>query len=83
LSLPEVPHVYEILVGGTVPDEMLATFPGIEPEKRPDGTALRAVLPSRAALQSLLAVIDLFELDILRVRRVPPDNPSEEVEGAE
>jgi hypothetical protein len=75
LSTPEVPRIYEITVIGDVPDEMLATFPGVEARRDHDETTFRAMLPSRAALQSMLALIDLFELGLLRIRRVPFEPP--------
>ena len=64
------PITYEITVAGEVPEEMLATFPGIDPQRSGTETVLRASLANRAALHSLLAVIDLFELDLIEVRRV-------------
>jgi hypothetical protein len=74
LDRPELPHItYDITVAGRVPEEMLKTFPGVVADRQRDVTVLRAVLPSREALQSMLAVIDLFELDVIEVKRNPPD----------
>lgn len=78
--IPNPPYnIYEITVIGDVPKEMLETFPGLEPEPREGGTVLRVAVPSRAALQSMLVVIDLFELNLVGVRRLTPrpDAPSE------
>ena len=77
MSESEVPYTtYEFTVTGDVPDRMLATFPGMQPQRRGTETVLRIGLADRPALMSVLAVIDLFGLSLVNLRRIPPDEAS-------
>ena len=79
MSGPDVPYVtYEFTVIGAVPERMLATFPGMKPERRGRETVLRVGVADRPALMSVLAVIDLFGLSLISLRRLPDaESPAE------
>ena len=60
---------YEIRVAGPVPPEALADYQDISSTEAPVETVLRGRLADQAALQGLLARLDLFGVEVIEVRR--------------
>jgi len=60
---------YEIRVAGTVPPEALADYEDINFTEAPVETVLSGPLADQAALQGLLARLDLFGVEVIEVRR--------------
>ncbi len=69
---------YEIRVAGTLPPEALADFDRMTADVEPVETVLHGPLADQAALQGLLARLELFGAQVIEVRRlkaraVPPE----------
>jgi len=60
---------YEIRVAGSVPPEALADYQDISSAEAPVETVLSGTLADQAALQGLLARLDLFGVEVIEVRR--------------
>ena len=60
---------YEIRVAGTVPPEALADYQDISSAEASVETVLSGPLADQAALQGLLARLDLFGVEVIEVRR--------------
>jgi len=60
---------YEIRVAGTLPPEVLADYEDISSDAAPAETVLCGPLRDQAALQGLLARLDLFGVEVIEVRR--------------
>ena len=60
---------YEIRVAGAVPPEALADYQDISSTEAPVETVLCGTLADQAALQGLLARLDLFGVEVIEVRR--------------
>jgi hypothetical protein len=68
---------YEIRVEGILPPEALLDFERLDATVQPVGTLLHGPLQDQAALQGLLARLELLGVQVLEVRRVPHrDDPA-------
>jgi hypothetical protein len=65
---------YEIRIAGTLPPEALIDFERLTATVEPVATVLHGSLPDQAALNGLLARLEVFGAQILEIRR-PPDPP--------
>jgi hypothetical protein len=52
---------------------MWGAFPALQAETSGEDTLLRGALPDQAALHGVLAEIEALGLELLEVRRLPPD----------
>jgi hypothetical protein len=70
---------YEIRVVGVLPPEALLDFEKLDATVEPVGTLVHGKLQDQAALQGLLARLELLGVQVLEVRRVQQqDSPSSE-----
>lgn len=67
------PQRYQISVRGRLGEMMRAAFPALQARKRGDHTVLTGPLADQAALYGVLAEIEALGLELLEVRRLPPD----------
>ncbi|MBO0771564.1 MAG: hypothetical protein J2P35_08905 [Actinobacteria bacterium] len=61
---------YEIRVAGVLPPEILLDFERLSASVEPVETVLHGQLPDQAALQGLLARLELFGVQLVEVRRL-------------
>jgi len=61
---------YEIRVVGILPPEALLDYEKLDATVQPVGTVVHGRLPDQAALQGLLARLELLGVQVLEVRRV-------------
>jgi hypothetical protein len=66
---------YEIRVAGILPPEILLDFERLSASVEPVETVLHGRLPDQAALQGLLARLELFGVQLVEVRRLRADTP--------
>jgi hypothetical protein len=66
---------YEIRVAGILPPEALLDFERLTADQ-PVETVLQGPLPDQAALQGLLARLEVFGVQVLEVRRRRDDDPA-------
>jgi hypothetical protein len=52
---------------------MWGAFPALQAETSGEDTLLRGALPDQVALHGVLAEIEALGLELLEVRRLPPD----------
>jgi hypothetical protein len=52
---------------------MRSAFPALRAQPRGEGTVLTGALPDQAALYGVLAEIEALGLELLEVRRLPPN----------
>lgn len=73
------PSYYEIRVVGILPPEALLDFEKLDATVEPVGTLVHGRLQDQAALQGLLARLELLGVQVLEVRRVQQQDstPSE------
>ena len=71
------PCPYVIRINGHLGATMLSAFPALAPRHHGAHTVLTGVL-DRSALYGVLAVIEALGLDLLEIRRLPPDRASPE-----
>jgi hypothetical protein len=64
---------YEIRIAGTLPPEALLDFERLT-AAQPVETVLQGPLPDQAALQGLLARLEMFGVQVLEVRRRRDDD---------
>lgn len=64
---------YEIRVRGHLGATLRAAFPALRARTDGADTVLSGVVPDQAALYGVLAEIEALGLELLEVRRVPPD----------
>jgi hypothetical protein len=67
------PQQYEISVRGRLGEVTLSAFPALRAQHSGKTTVLTGVLPDQAALYGVLAEIEALGLELLEVRRLPPD----------
>jgi hypothetical protein len=70
---PQPSPRYEIRVRSHLGETMLGAFPGLQAETNGKDTLLRGALPDQAALHGVLAQIEALGLELLEVRRLPPE----------
>jgi hypothetical protein len=66
---------YEIRVGGTLPPDALLDFERLMVSVEPVKTVLHGPIPDQAALNGLLARLELFGAEVVEVRRLQ-DGPA-------
>jgi len=66
------PTGYQILVRGHLGATTLRAFPGLRAETQDRDTLLRGPVADQAALHGVLAQIEALGLELLEVRRLPP-----------
>jgi hypothetical protein len=66
-------HRYRIRVRGRLGETMRSAFPDLQAQARGGDTVLTGLLPDRAALYGTLAQIEALGLELLELRRLPPD----------
>lgn len=69
------PFYYEIRIAGAVPPEVLLDFERLTASVEPVETILHGPLHDQAALQGLLARLEIFGLNVLEVRRIREQDP--------
>jgi hypothetical protein len=71
---------YEIRVGGTLPPDALLDFERLMVSVEPVKTVLHGPIPDQAALNGLLARLEMFGAEVVEVRRLhggPASGPAE------
>ena len=63
---------YQIRVRGHLGATMLRAFPDLRAETQGQDTLLRGAVTDQAALHGVLAQIEALGLELLEVRRIPP-----------
>jgi hypothetical protein len=71
------PHYYEIRVAGTLPPEALLDFEQLSASVEPVGTMVHGVLPDQSALYGFLTRLETLGAQVLEVRRLHEEQPSE------
>jgi len=71
-----VPRYYEIRVAGILPPEALVDFEKLTATVEPVATVVHGPLPDQAALNGLLARLELLGVQVQEIRRLR-DCPSE------
>jgi hypothetical protein len=69
------PQRYEIRVRGRLGQTILSAFPGLLATAEAGNTVLTGVLADQAALYGVLAEAEALGLELIGVRRLPPDEP--------
>jgi hypothetical protein len=64
---------YVISVAGRVPDDFQRAFPGLRRRQVPRHTMLSGELPDQCALQGVIAQLENSGVEIIEVRRLPPN----------
>jgi hypothetical protein len=67
------PASYEIRVRGHLGAAMRRAFPDLRAETRGGDTLLRSAVADQAALHGVLTQVEALGLELLEVRRLPPD----------
>ena len=73
---------YEIRIVGTVPPDALLDFEQLTASLEPVETVLQGPLPDQAALQGLLARLELFGARVVGIRVVPRRGPAASEDSA-
>ena len=73
---------YEIRIVGTVPPDALLDFEQLTASLEPVETVVQGPLPDQAALQGLLARLELFGARLVGIRVVPRRGPLASEGGA-
>jgi len=71
------PTSYEFLVRGHLGLTVLRAFPALRAETRGPDTVLRGAVPDQAALHGVLAQVEALGLELLELRRLPPEQPGQ------
>ena len=66
------PQRYEIWVRGHLGETIRSAFPALRAHVRGEDTVLTGALPDQAALFGVLAEMEALGLELLEVRRLPP-----------
>lgn len=69
------PQRYEIRVSGQLGETIRSAFPALRARADGGDTVLTGVLADRAALFGVLAEVEALGLELIEVRRLPPDEP--------
>jgi hypothetical protein len=67
------PQRYEIRIRGHLGATMRRAFPALQTEIQDRDTLLRGALPDQSALHGVLSQIEALGLELLELRRLPPD----------
>jgi hypothetical protein len=68
-------HRYEIRVSGRLGETILSAFPDLRAEPKCGQTVLIGSLPDRSALYGVVARLESLGLDLVDIRRLPPEPP--------
>jgi hypothetical protein len=71
------PMAYQIRVRGQLGETMRSAFPALRARADEGDTVLTGVLADQAALYGVLAEAEGLGLELVEVRRLEPDEPSE------
>ena len=71
------PQRYQIRVRGRLGQTIRSAFPAFQAKAEGGETVLTGVLADRAALYGVLAEAEALGLELIEVRRAPPDEPRE------
>lgn len=71
------PQRYQIRVRGRLGQTICSAFPALQAQADDGETVLTGVLADQAALYGVLAEAEALGLELVEVRRVPPDEPRE------
>jgi hypothetical protein len=71
------PQRYQIRVRGRLGQTICSAFPVLRARADGGDTVLTGVLADQAALYGLLAEAEALGLELIEVRRLPPDEPEE------
>jgi hypothetical protein len=69
------PQRYEIRVRGELGETIRSAFPALRARADGGDTVLTGVLADQAALFGVLAETEALGLELIEVRRLPPDGP--------
>ncbi|MGH3282918.1 MAG: hypothetical protein ACRDNW_27855 [Trebonia sp.] len=69
------PLLYQIRVRGQLGETMRSAFPALRAHAEDGDTVLTGVLVDQAALYGVLAQAEGLGLELIEVRRLPPDEP--------
>jgi hypothetical protein len=67
------PPNYEFLVRGHLGATLLRAFPGLHPQTQGEDTLLRGEVADQSALHGVLGRIEALGLELLELRRLPPN----------
>jgi hypothetical protein len=68
------PPRYEIRVRGRIGEIVRSAFPDLRAESRGEDTVLTGNLRDQAALYGVLGTVEALGLELLELRRLPPDD---------
>jgi hypothetical protein len=71
------PHRYEICVRGHLGETIRSAFPALRAQAQGGNTVLTGMLPDQAALYGVLAEAEALGLELIELRRLPPQEPEE------
>ncbi|HTZ26186.1 MAG TPA: hypothetical protein VMC83_19485 [Streptosporangiaceae bacterium] len=71
------PRRYEVRVRGRLGETICSAFPALRARADGGDTVLTGVLADQAALYGVLAEAEGLGLELIEVRRMPPDAPEE------
>ena len=75
------PQRYEIRVRGHLGPTMRRAFPALHAEVQDRDTLLQGPLPDQSALHGVLSQIEALGLELLELRRLPPDAAADNTPG--
>jgi hypothetical protein len=70
------PQRYEICVRGSLGEMIRSAFPALRAQAQGGNTVLTGILPDQAALYGVLAEAEALGLELIELRRLPPQEPS-------
>jgi hypothetical protein len=71
------PQRYQVRIRGRLGPAVCSAFPALRARADGGDTVLTGVLADRAALYGVLAEVEALGLELVEVRRIPPDEPRE------
>ena len=71
------PQRYQIRIRGRLGRTTCSAFPALRAQVERGDTLLTGVLADQAALYGVLAEVEALGLELIEVRRLPPDQPRE------
>jgi hypothetical protein len=71
------PQRYQIRVRGRLGQTICSAFSALRAQAEDGDTVLTGVLADQAALYGVLAEAEALSLELIEVRRLPPDEPPE------
>ena len=71
------PQRYQMRVRGQLGQTIRSAFPSLQAQSEDGDTVLTGVLADQAALYGVLAEAEALGLELIEVRRLPPEEPGE------